>query len=521
MNWPIEKKGHFALEYGSIFDEDNSKHDVDEINTSRNIFDISNTSRRYLINVLPIQEVNTYKGQSYMTAWLTKSCPIGCDFCFFHSPLVKVGERDNTLTEEGIEKLIDMIQDANVTELMVSGGGEPFIVFEKLLSIIGRAFVDRIVIATGANWSKTKERAEKHLSQIREKKLNNKKNPKITIRLSIDKYHHEKLSNSNDFDYIKNIIIAFKELNLTKDNIWLEFRTIFSDETVTHLINELQPVSISEIDSRKKLLILPDGLHIKLSYSDEFTTNGFVNLQDPQFIETQTKIWDNNINNIYGGNTSVMTNTSPHGLNLEIIHDGTFFPWGATPSDNEFSIYRENYSEMKARLSRDPITITFLEFGNMHRDAVINEVNPKAPIRGKCIGIRDFYPRILFEEEKSRLYYHIRSLQLLVSQKRIHKPALENLPDIIKCFLQAPVDQLRSYYKASTMSIVDQYTRNNKTQLESLKDIYNLVSLGHYDCTVEELVQKISCENALDKDEKNKFLKWQKTKSIPLIGTSR
>ena len=150
-------------------------------------------------------------GKSMLCAWLTKLCPARCSKCFFKSNMYKelYPKEKYEISLEGVNNLIQFINDSNNSYLMLSGGGEPMIKHDYVNKIIREAKTDRIVIVTSGIWANTKMHAEKIIDELFDSVLSRKDDAVVVLRLSIDEFHES--SPSISFDYYKNIFDVFHE----------------------------------------------------------------------------------------------------------------------------------------------------------------------------------------------------------------------------------------------------------------------------------------------------------------------
>ena len=108
------------------------------------------------------KEISRYKGKSLMYAFLTRFCPVGCPFCFnrSQSPCEKRVISDQ-FSDKGVDNLIKFCEQANMGLLIISGGGDPFVVKDKVLKLVREAKADRIVLVTSGFWAKNYDSAKK------------------------------------------------------------------------------------------------------------------------------------------------------------------------------------------------------------------------------------------------------------------------------------------------------------------------------------------------------------------------
>ena len=152
--------------------------------------------------------VSELSGKSFICVSLTRFCPVGCKFCFFKSGSVfKKTTHEDLMNSDGISKFIDFSNKINLGYLLVSGGGEPMTEKKSILKIIEKVDSDRIVLVTSAHWAKTKEGAERYLSDIKNSLSMRESRTNLAIRVSVDLEHTATLT----LDPIINLIHLFSE----------------------------------------------------------------------------------------------------------------------------------------------------------------------------------------------------------------------------------------------------------------------------------------------------------------------
>lgn len=507
LEWPIDRQANPAI-HATPQNAEMRSENIESVAgplEAGMLFDHAQAVRSLLMTCVRPNVVEDFNKSGYMTVWPTKSCPIGCEFCFFHSPIVKIKDPENSLTAEGIQRLLTLIKEANVQRLMISGGGEPFMVFEQSMSTILRsADVESILIATGADWARKRDATEERIRKVLQYRDENKRRPRIDFRISLDKYHAEKISPDGGLEYLSNVIDVFSNSFADSRDFLLSFRALHGDATVQNLLRMLPVEDRIKTGDRTEQVNLKSGFSFPISYNAEFVSDSKVDLNDSAFIERQAVLWDRNIKDVYGGNMSVIKNADGRGLNMEVLHNGEYFPWGGCPPDNELSIYKDDYREFMRRVLGDTISLSVLEKGNEYRDAVVAEVNPRAVMRGKAMGIRDFYPRVIFEEEKTRLYYAIRATQDYIAEDRVGQ-IRGHVPRVIEEILGLSKETLIDLYRSSKNNIVQQYLGSEHLTVDHLQSLLKTIRLGHYDISEAEMIHQVK-NSGLNNEAKATFL---------------
>jgi len=77
-----------------------------------------------------------------------------------------------------------------------------------------------------------------------------------------------------------------------------------------------------------------------------------------------------------------------------------------------------------------------LKKGYEYRNKIVSEVNPLVLLRAQAVNLRDYFATLLLEEDKTKLYYAVRSVQLFLGEFFINEENLklysEDLQYVIK-----------------------------------------------------------------------------------------
>lgn len=479
----------------------------------KNLFTDPQKYREMILkNVAIKSDRSAFSGKSFICVSFTRFCPVGCSFCFFSStPAAKEKTIADAFTEEGLDRFIAFANDSNLGYLLVSGGGEPFMERGCILKVVEHVQTDKIVLVTSGNWAKTRSGAATYLKQIYDAFKKRKTETTLVIRLSVDK-EHEKVGLSSVF----HLIALFEENYLDEEHFKLQFHTLFDDPCIEEVYQQLADKIISveshqiisdaetilKVNPAEKILRLSSGLEIKIGYAKRFYSNIKVNLNDAKLIERNLSIFQWDMTESEENNPSVVTNTQGGmGLDFWVNFNGNVTTWGNQVPDHIFNIYEDDYRTVVDETFSDPISLGYLENGDTYRDRIINEVNPRAVLRAKATNIRDYTGAIICEEEKTRLYLSLRILQDFIHAKRITKQAMKEWPPEIQEALALTKRDLITMFHESDYSIVDQYLSKPFSQDEWL-ELFELIKLGHYDCSSQKICMAINHYNRQVGEEK-------------------
>ena len=87
---------------------------------------------------------------------------------------------NNELTEIGIQKCIEFINNSNIGYLLISGGGEPFLKLSHIFNLIENVKTEEIVIVSNGFWGANLEKALEILNNM--EKIQKKRHIKISIK---------------------------------------------------------------------------------------------------------------------------------------------------------------------------------------------------------------------------------------------------------------------------------------------------------------------------------------------------
>jgi hypothetical protein len=179
------------------------------------------------------------------------------------------------------------------------------------------------------------------------------------------------------------------------------------------------------------------------------------------------------------------------GVYFLLLYDGTTIIWGSSAPEDEASIYNEDYKGMMDKNLGDIITLCSLEEGPFYIQQIIAEVNPKAVDRAIGVGLRDFYARLLLEEDKTRLYLSIRLMQDMIARGRINQEQVQAWPAKLQAMVNLSQPELQKIYGESHYNIVDQYFLDPNLTVEKLLLLHDRVRLGHYALSAAEMIDQV------------------------------
>lgn len=448
----------------------------------------------------------SFSEKAFICVSLTKFCPVGCKFCFFSSPGIQKNKTiADAFNQNGIEKFIQFANEANLGYLLVSGGGEPFIEKLHLLKVIEEVKSDKIVLVTSGNWAKSKSGCSTFVHKIYEAFKKRSTPTELVIRLSVDLEH--KAVGLNPAYYL---ISLFEENYLNEKNFKLQFHTLFGDPCVDQILEELSSKitdiknyekrsdasTIVKVNPAEKIITFSSGLSLKIGYAKIFYSNLKVDLNSPEMIQRNLKVFMNDLTESEQCNPSRVTNINgTHGLDFWVNYNGNVTTWGNQSPDNIYNLYEDSYSDIVNKTFSDPISLFYLEKEDSYRDSIIQEVNPIAVIRAKATNVRDYTSSILLQEEKTRLYLSLRVLQEFIKEGRLSKKEIAQWPKEVRAFVEKDKKELASLYKESDYCIIDQYIKEPIFNEGEWLDLFDLIKLGHYEVSSQKIQTGIQFYN--------------------------
>lgn len=478
-----------------------------------NIFDNPQLYRGSILDQRTLMNIHDSlcAGKSLICVFFTSYCGVGCPFCFFSSPNpTKSGGIESKFSPEGVNKFINFANNANVGYLQISGGGEPFLEREAILKSIEQIKADRIILVTSGIWAYNNRKALDYLRDL-ENALNKRETPtRLSIRLSVSNDHSIKLKH---FPLI-NLLNIFEAKYKDHKNFTLQLKTFDGDTALETYLKKFKPeysidyVGINKSDDNNIVKIMPKqfkinfntGYSVVVGCSRVFNSNLRPDLHDGSSIARTIDVYNKDTIQSQSNFPSIAFNSNgKRGLDWIVEYNGNVCAWQNRVQDNLLNIYEDDYQTVYRKTLADPLTLSFIEKGAAYRENIINEIAPHSVTLMKSVSIRDYAGTLLFEEEKTRLYYTIRVLQDYIKENRVNKVALSRLPLELQKALSLSVDELKKLCKRSNYSILNQELKKDH-DTQSFRDFLELIKLGHYRLSAEELDRAISHYNRLSGD---------------------
>lgn len=459
-----------------------------------------------LAEPLVTADPSRYMGKSIVYVFFTRHCGVGCPFCFFKSPPpngeVTIADEMN---DEGISKYIDFCNEANVGYLGISGGGEPLNHRQATLRSLKEIECHRIVMNTSGSWAMSEQAARKYLGEMANAIENRKKPAKVVVRLSVSSGHSIKLGIKPALHLIRIFQTEYR------DHPYFEFQLHgFKGDPTLQRINEALPGSqfIDWIHNRTSaddqvvkympercLLLLNDGFRITTGITRIFISDLRPNLHNFKDCAKRAKIFMEDLCDSEDFYPTVVQNQQGiPGIDWAFNYNGNICAWTNQVNDNQLNIYQDNYKKVLETTFRDPLMLSIIEKGTIYRDRVVAEADPLAVRRLRAISLRDFSGTILFEEEKTRLYYTLRVLQDYRREGRWIADA--SLPEPLQTLIEGTKEDLLRLFHQADYTIIDQQKAKGPFQEQEWKDLLELIRLGHYNLTENQISEALDYFNS-------------------------
>ncbi|MBP6951584.1 MAG: hypothetical protein KBD36_02755 [Alphaproteobacteria bacterium] len=473
----------------------------------KNIFNSPALYRKYILesNNLIHYNITPYSGKSFICLFLTRFCGVGCPFCFFKSP-PNQGSSDiqDSFTDEGVNKFIKFANEANVGYLQISGGGESFLKKKALLRCISEVNADRIILVTSGVWAVNEDVGAAYVRAIASAIEKREKPTRVSIRLSISEGHSIKLNTKP----LINLLKIFEEHYRFHPYLTLQLKTFEKDETLWTFLKSLSDYKLEDIgvnvsdDTQvkkvipwKKRLTFPSGYSVILGISRVFNPGLRPNLNSPHSIEDTINVYDQDLEQSEDDFPAVIFNSDgSRGLDWLVEYNGNVCTWQNRVQDNPLNVYEDDFKTTAHQTFHDPLTLSYIEKGSKYREKIISEVSQKAVTLMKAVSVRDYAGNCLFEDEKVRLYYTIRTLQDYIKDERINQEELEKLPKPLINVLYSKKEDIIKLFKEAQYSIVDQEIKKDPSLIQ-FRDFLELLKLGHFDISQQQVDKAIAYYN--------------------------
>jgi len=410
--------------------------------------------------------------------WPTKYCPVGCAHCMFASPKPRFINQNMILSEKAINNFIKMSYDAQLSYLVVSGGGEPMLELSTILKLIKEARFNYFELITGGYWTSNIHQIKRCLTKIQKaiffKKAKQKKFS-FSLRISVDRYH-QKIISPKSIAHLVRIIRSDSMLpdkQRSYPDIKIYFRSLLiNDDTVSKLA-KLLGARLSPLKNYIRNIIFDNsskGLNeITVFYKSMYFVGRATNLSAHKIIE-----FDDYFNSYSDFNDDIRlgrtylgpmsTGALLKGLNVTVTYNGKIMPYGGV-SNIYGDICKDNYKDFLNKIFHDIISRTLLLKGINYVKKFAEEVEPKLD---KKIKKKNWFASIADESlstSEIKLYVCLRLVQEDVIKGKIK---VKNLPNyLIKLISHKKTSLQTEYYKyINKLKIIKRIYPNEMVQIK-------------------------------------------------------
>lgn len=475
----------------------------------KNPFLQPNVARKSLIaNALVKNNPSLYRGKSIVYVFFTRHCGVGCPFCFFKSaPAKGLVTTDAEFSEDGVSRYIEFCNQANVGYLGISGGGEPLNHRIATLRSIAEIHTSRIVMNTSGSWAVSETAARKYLQEMAQAIEKRDTAAKVVIRLSVSVGHSIKLGIKPAI----NLISIFRKEYSRHPYLELQLHGFKGDPTLQK-ISDAHPGSryVDWIHQRtsadehvvkympeKCALLLDDEFRITTGLTRIFHSDLRPNLHDLDNCKKRADVFMEDLLDSEDFFPTVVENyEGPPGIDWAINYNGNICAWTNQVNDNQLNIYEDDYQKVVNTTFNDPIMLSIIEKGTVYRDQIVEEADPRAVLRLRSISLRDFSGTVIFEEEKTRLYYCLRILQDYLEEQRLIPEAFSALDPDLRILIEGSKEELLKLYQEAEYTIIDQQKARGPFVESEWRDLLELVKLGHYNLSKEQMTDALAYFNA-------------------------
>ena len=430
-----------------------------------------------LLKAVKYKQPSNIKYKEAMVS-LTKYCPVGCKDCMFSCPLpVSNPGKEDVLSRDGVEKVLNIIRDGHMEELTFSMNGEAWLEKEKCLYMIREAPVKTITLITSGYWANTPGNAEKALDDMEKAIIQNKQLERFTLTVSVDVFHIEKIPLKN----IVNIIDVLSQGEFENITLILSGMRVTPEEgkePIRKLLGLLPVRSEEDLNGfglSLSNICLENGYSFRVRYNalafyTSFNTDGFRYEEYPI-----SELLDQRIYNM---------GLCGDDKEMEIDFAGNVFicpEVGAMPSGD---VYKDSFRQIEEKEDNNPLVRALREEGVGYVLDIASEVEPdlieSANKYNNPYGIiRDI------AENPGLLFYVIRRLiQEDIRAGLIDKDSLKG-----DGLLSKTKDELRMEYAESSkkpLPVINKEERKKLVVLTIVEDPILAHVINHYNLELSE-----------------------------------
>jgi Radical SAM superfamily len=290
--------------------------------------------------------------------WPTELCSISCRHCNFASK--PDGNLEKQLIAKHPEAVVKWATEAGVSKLIACGGGEPLDQPECIERIIAACAQEglRFGIYTSGISRQHPKSAVEHIStwkQLWAARICPEH--QISVRLSVDSFHEERISLDPVLDWITAIENFAPEFNISIRGLRLK-----NDSSIKRLADRLN-ADLRQIHQGSASMKLPSGRRIAVELKG-FVFDGRGKMRSLkhlglEFHDNDTAVLNSHMakysTNNLGRPLSARLPVTRGRIDLEVRSDGVVYIMESQAIDLRLSLFTNTWEEIKNHYYRDPI----------------------------------------------------------------------------------------------------------------------------------------------------------------------
>ncbi len=317
--------------------------------------------------------------------WPTAVCPIGCDHCNFASPAVSKDPTRN-LVAKNPERVLRFVSQTGCQKLFIAGGGEPMVEAGYVYDLIKRvetSSLKEIELITSAFFGKSIKKCEEVLDSLLKAIQDRGDDVTLTLRLSVDLFHREKIS----LLPITHLLELIQLPKYSQIRVYIRSVLLENDLTIKDLATSLG-ASLVKVDDYLEKMELPNGREVIVYYKN-LIIDGRMEWEKVEKLEykpgekNKASVFKSRFLNKDGKHIPARTYNGPvveflDGVALSLEHDCTVKILEGTSPDRILSLLDYDFKECMEYMYKDPLTIFLIEEGPQRLAELVSEFDPKA-----------------------------------------------------------------------------------------------------------------------------------------------
>lgn len=452
------------------------------------------------IEAIRLRDSEDFNGPAFACVFPTGICKSGCPQCFFKSLPRKSHAlpEEESLSEEGISKTVRFLNDAKIEYLLISGGGEPTENLPAVLSLVRNVkTAKRIVLVTAGYFAANAVNGASLIKQLQQALTDRNDTTELVLRLSLDAGHYQNLGQKPAV----NIINHFADME--NPQFTLEIHTMIGDDTVDRVASligaHMKDIGENMNDGNalmknvpyRREMYLPNGRVIKVGCAKLFYPSLVKDLSDKTAHDKAIDVYMKDMLESELDNPSVAfsgKDNSVRGMDIWITQNGNVSSWGNAMPGHITNIYTDTFSDFRKEVMCVPGMRAYVEYGDSYRSRIISEVDPAAVFRTRAINVRDYAGQQILQEDRTRQYYTIRSIQTLIKESLLTEDSLAYLSSEARAVIDMPLELLKKQYYQCGNDMAWQSLIRYGNDADAMADSLLLIKRAHFSCDPDNVV---------------------------------